>query len=89
MRSALIDCVSILVAVLSMHLAVKLLGGRMPQDKHHEDKTWSEFMATQLGMYHPTVMARYDRKVLFIAILVGLITFVLTNGIASFISSSP
>jgi hypothetical protein len=79
MRTPLIICASFLMAALSIHLVDRLTGIRLPKDKHWEDKTWSQFITTLFGVYHPTVINHFTTKPIAIGILVGLATFVVTN----------
>jgi hypothetical protein len=75
MRAALIESASILIAALAMHLLIRLANIGLPRDKHWEDKTWGEFIATQFRLYHPTVAARFSWTLLCVAIAVGLVAY--------------
>jgi hypothetical protein len=81
MRKALIDCISILTAAVVMHLAIRLMNVRMPEDRHWEDKTWTEFFATQFRLYYPTVAARFTWKFFAVVIAVGLVAYIVTSTI--------
>jgi hypothetical protein len=75
----MIDGASILISGLCVLLAFRFAKLGLPEDKHREDKTWTDFFATQLGIYHPSITPELRRKALAIAIAAGLFGFVVAH----------
>jgi hypothetical protein len=80
MRMGLINGASILMSALLMYLAGRFAGPKRPEGHYYwQDNTWTEFMATQLGVHHPSITPEYRKKVFAIAIPVGVITFAISH----------